>query len=129
MEIASTLISNKGTSFSSDYDVPFLFGRDGRSIQLNIYPKKVQKLVYDTGSCWLWRKHLTPDGYAQKAIGSGSQRTRTMAHRWFYQYVFGSIPEGLVLDHLCCVKRCVNPNHLEAVTNQENIQRHYERNR
>jgi hypothetical protein len=44
-------------------------------------------------------------------------------HRHNYITKFGPVPEGLVLDHKCCNPRCVNPDHLEAVTQKENVQR------
>lgn len=47
----------------------------------------------------------------------------TMAHRVFYEREHGSIPAGLVIDHLCCQPDCVRPSHLEPVTNGENIRR------
>lgn len=45
------------------------------------------------------------------------------AHRHFYEKYKGKIPQGLVLDHLCKNTLCVNPNHLEAVTQKVNMQR------
>ncbi|WP_435300626.1 HNH endonuclease signature motif containing protein [Timonella sp. A28] len=45
------------------------------------------------------------------------------AHRWLFQYLNGPIPDGKVLDHLCRTTSCVNPNHLEVVDNQENLER------
>jgi hypothetical protein len=46
-----------------------------------------------------------------------------MAHRFSYLKLVGPIPEGLQIDHLCRVRHCVNPDHLEPVTNKENIRR------
>ena len=48
---------------------------------------------------------------------------KTYAHRWAYRYWRGEIPGDLCIDHLCRVKLCVNPWHLECVTMQENVQR------
>jgi hypothetical protein len=45
------------------------------------------------------------------------------AHRFAYLEFVGPIPDGLVLDHLCRNKKCVNPDHLEPVTNAENLRR------
>lgn len=47
----------------------------------------------------------------------------TTAHRIAYELWFGPIPKGLTIDHLCRVKRCINPDHLEAVTGTENTRR------
>ena len=69
--------------------------------------------------CWLWAGALNRDGYG---IANRQYRTR-MAHSISYEFVFGPIPEGLELDHLCRVRCCVNPDHLEAVTHLENCQR------
>lgn len=45
------------------------------------------------------------------------------AHRYAYEHFIGPIPEGLQVDHLCRVRNCVNPDHLEAVTCRENVLR------
>jgi hypothetical protein len=77
--------------------------------------------VNKTDTCWLWTAS-TIRGYGQ--IGAGGQFGKTLyAHRVAYEMLVGPIPEGLYLDHLCRVTRCVNPKHLEPVTNRENILR------
>ena len=74
----------------------------------------------DSG-CWLWTGS-TSDGYAQMTIKG---RTEKM-HRYIYEACAFGIPDGLQIDHLCRVRRCVNPSHLEPVTRSENIQRSWD---
>jgi hypothetical protein len=71
--------------------------------------------------CWLWQGALRPDGYVQMRAGSPSRLV--YAHRASYEEFVGPIPEGLTLDHLCRMRHCVNPEHLEAVTHRENCLR------
>jgi len=69
--------------------------------------------------CWLWTGAITADGYGKTAVN----RMSRLAHRVFYELVNGAIPSGLMLDHLCRVRCCINPAHLEPVTNRENVLR------
>jgi hypothetical protein len=71
--------------------------------------------VSKTESCWLWTGAVDSRGYGKLAL--------TTAHRWFYMRLTGPILEGLQLDHTCRVPACVNPDHLEPVTQAENIRR------
>jgi hypothetical protein len=73
--------------------------------------------VERTETCWLWTG-ATRRGY-------GHLFPNKVAHRLAYEWLVGPIPDGLTLDHLCGVKRCVNPSHLEAVTIGENVRRYY----
>lgn len=77
-------------------------------------------------ACWIYRKQPHDGGYAQMKMPDGSQPG---AHRAFYEHHVGPIPPGLTIDHLCCVRRCVNPAHLEPVTRGENARRGVERRR
>jgi hypothetical protein len=72
-----------------------------------------------SGECWLWLGRVNSSGYAQLTV---DKRPRS-AHRVSYETFVGPIPEGLEIDHLCRVRRCVRPQHLEAVTHRVNIQR------
>lgn len=81
--------------------------------------KRFWSKVEITGFCWLWRGTRVRDGYGQFWL-NGKMRS---AHRISYIYFFGSIPSGLQLDHLCSVRNCINPDHLEPVTLQENTRR------
>jgi hypothetical protein len=77
--------------------------------------------VAPTG-CWLWKGYLDKGGYGHFSCRQLKSRS-TSAHRWSYQYFHGDIPAGLQVDHLCRVRNCVNPLHLEAVTQKENCLR------
>lgn len=66
--------------------------------------------------CWIWI------GYRHPTSGYGRHRNR-QAHRVVYEKLVGPIPEGLVLDHLCRVRECVNPDHMDPVTDRENLRR------
>jgi hypothetical protein len=65
--------------------------------------------------CWLWTGALNAQGYGKYGEG--------LAHRTAFILSVGSIPDGLQLDHLCRVRNCVNPDHLEPVTHLENVRR------
>ena len=79
----------------------------------------IEKLP-DAPGCWLWTKAVRPDGYG--VFGAAPGRI-VYAHRFSYELHRGPIPAGMVLDHLCRVRSCVNPAHLEAVTDRVNILR------
>lgn len=69
--------------------------------------------------CWIWTAGVTPSGYGSfKLLGKN-----TAAHRLAYTITKGAIPNDLVLDHICRNRLCVNPDHLEIVTQKVNILR------
>jgi len=75
--------------------------------------------------CWLWLGALDTPGYGQVR-----QRGKMlMAHRVAYERWVGEVPAGLHVDHLCRQRCCVNPEHLEPVTNAENLRRGISHNR
>lgn len=74
--------------------------------------------VDKTPTCWLWTGHTT-QGYGTIRVDGRTVRV----HRFSWEMVNGPVPEGLELDHLCRVRNCVNPDHLEPVTHVENTMR------
>jgi hypothetical protein len=81
--------------------------------------ERFEACVDRSGQCWMWTGLVLPCGYGRLSV-DGKQ---VYAHRYSYEQTVGPIPEGLELDHLCRVRACVNPNHLEPVTRRENIRR------
>lgn len=77
--------------------------------------------VNKTETCWLWTAALDRHGYGVFGVAKGRGSAR--AHRVAYELVNGPIPGSLPLDHLCRVRACVNPAHLEPVTVAENNRR------
>lgn len=73
--------------------------------------------------CWLWDGTVANTGYGQIGEFVGGVRKLHYAHRLSYEMHKGPIPDGLHIDHLCRVRCCVNPAHLEAVTQRTNIMR------
>lgn len=81
----------------------------------------VQDCGFYKGSCWIWQ--LAKDAFGYGKMYDKKAKKMTTAYRHFYEQANGAVPDGLYLDHLCRVPSCVNPDHLEAVTNAVNVQR------
>ena len=86
------------------------------NIREDLFWIKVDK----SGECWEWTASKSRNGYGQFA-GRG---TMLIAHRVAYELENGSIPEGMVIDHLCHRISCVRPSHLQAVTQKQNVENH-----
>lgn len=77
------------------------------------------RIIESEAGCWLWQGSKTSAGYGS----IGMARTTYYIHRLMYEALVDSIPEGLEIDHLCEVRNCCNPSHLEPVTHAENMRR------
>lgn len=84
--------------------------------------KRFWRKVDRSGDCWLWTDVLAANGYGYLGIGGRSGR-KIQAHRIAFELAKGPIPEGMQIDHLCRNRGCVNPDHLESVTQRENLLR------
>ena len=73
----------------------------------------------EIADCWIWTGFCNSDGYGSFWDG----RRQVRAHRWAYEYLTGTDLGSLPLDHLCRNRGCVNPDHLEPVTQRENTAR------
>lgn len=93
----------------------FLTGHNGRR---GAHDYRVEDRGYET-PCWVWQRFKNEHGYGMKRIGAVVR----LAHRVYYEMHVGPVADGLCLDHLCRVRECVNPAHLEPVTWRENILR------
>lgn len=76
-------------------------------------------VVEQAGDCWEWQGPRSPEGYGRFSTSG----TIVLAHRWAYEHLRSEIPEALVIDHLCRNRACVNPWHMEPVTNLVNVAR------
>ncbi|MCX4663346.1 HNH endonuclease signature motif containing protein [Streptomyces uncialis] len=78
-------------------------------------------LRFNGTPCVLWTGPVSRKGYG--VTNSDDNATTVQVHRVAYEAAHGPIPDGLVIDHLCRIPACANPEHLEAVTNAENVRR------
>lgn len=82
----------------------------------------------DANGCWISRYSVASHGYAQigwsvRGHPQGKKNRMVLAHRASWTAVNGQVPMGMTIDHLCKVRRCVNPDHLRLLPNYENSRR------
>lgn len=88
--------------------------------------KKWQKdgsIVASDDKCWIWTKERNSKDYPRFAIQRKNKRYRYFVHRLSFMFFNRSIADGEIIDHLCRVPLCVNPEHLEATSQKENVRR------
>lgn len=97
------------------------------NVNIMLLPPRIQKHIKPQpcpakgliGDCWVWTGFCY-QGYGRLRYGNFKTRK---AHRIIYELLKGPIPNGLEPDHLCKVRSCVNPDHIEPVTRIENLNR------
>lgn len=80
--------------------------------------ERIWSRVHKTDACWLWKGARSNVGYAQMHLNGKT----AYVHRVVYEMLRGPIAEGMVLDHVCHTRHCVNPEHLQQVTNKQNVE-------
>ena len=85
---------------------------------VNLFRMK-DRIQFLADGCWIWTGWKDQDGYGRMWVGGRYQLT----HRVAYQSIIGPIADGLQIDHLCRVRHCQNPWHMEPVTHEENVMR------
>jgi hypothetical protein len=83
-----------------------------------VLDRLADKFDVTSSGCWEWTGQIGAQGY-----GVAHHQGRHPAHRLMWETVVGAVPEGMVLDHLCDNRRCVNPDHLNPTTHRANILR------
>lgn len=96
--------------------------RASRELPKDMRSRLLSQAIISADGCWLWSGNINRQtGYGHiRTLGGVRERQSMLAHRAMYELWVGPIPEGLHLDHLCRVRRCVNPAHLEPVTARVN---------
>jgi hypothetical protein len=95
-------------------------GALGHKAPLPLLDRLMARVRVDPDGCWIWTGNQSDDGYGRIGI---SHNVSVRAHRAVYRELVGPIPDGLVIDHLCRVLLCVNPEHLDVVDSVENSRR------
>ena len=90
-----------------------------------VMERATEKVALSSSGCWISDYAPGTHGYAVIGWrGEDGKSRAALVHRVTWQAVNGPVPEGMTLDHLCRVRRCVNPDHLEPVSQMENNRRY-----
>jgi len=89
-------------------------------LKLQSANERLDSKLVPQSECLVWTGLLDAKGYGRFR---GPDNTKVFVHRFAYMRKHSPIPEGLVIDHKCRNRACCNPDHLEPVTNEENIRR------
>lgn len=87
------------------------------------FERFMAKVIILENGCWLWTGTKSGKGYGKMRLSVNQRRQMVLAHRFSYEHFISKIEDGKVIDHLCRNRSCVNPHHLEPVTNRQNILR------
>lgn len=101
-----------GYQRSKSMDMPPISGSD-----IDRFESRIER-VPGVG-CWIYTGQQLPNNYGYFVI----KKKHIYAHRFSWMIYRGNIPDGFVVDHLCSVRECVNPSHLEPVSQKENVRR------
>lgn len=96
--------------------------RPGRPL-VPIEDRLLSAVTAGPNGCWLWTQRVNNHGYGRLSTGSRKTLKLHLAHRVSYETFVGPIPDGKVIDHLCRTRRCIRPDHLEPVAQQQNVLR------
>src|SRR5262245_17007433 len=94
---------------------------DVREVKMRLIecPIEAWPMTRQDDGCWVWKGSLS-NGYGILTDVNGK---RVRLHRFLWERLNGPVPDGFQLDHLCRVRNCLNPDHLEVVTCRENVLR------
>ena len=106
------IINNNPETVSTDFSISDKLYFEPLTLEDPV-ERFMARVEVDDEGCWIWQQHRTSEGYGGYSGVNGGQ---VLAHRYSYELFVGPIPEGLHIDHLCRVRECVNPDHLEPVT-------------